>query len=561
MSRSSIEFDAIRQAQSPFDLLRRQAELWPDQPLLILPKAVQTLWGLDRSVWTYAEALVEVSRLASAYREAGYGPGHRVALMFENRPQHFLHWLALNSVGTSVVPLNPDYKDEELIYALDHSAACLIASVPACLPSLKAAARAKGLEVWLDGPVPAAPLSPGATVGREEDRECVLAYTSGTTGRPKGCILSNRYFLCWGEWYVAQEGKIRLREGQERLITPLPTFHINAMGNSFVGMLASGGAQIIVDRFHPRSWLDMARETGASCFHYLGVMPAILLALPESSEDRSHNLRFGLGGGVHPDHHSQFETRFGVPLLEGWAMTEAGGAALLCAAEEPRQIGTRCIGPPDRPGPGLDWRIVDDAGRDVVRGQSGEFLVRAKGADPRRGLFSGYLNDPAATDLIWADGWLRTGDVMIEDSDGQLHFAERKKDLIRRSGENISGAEVEAVLLAHPDVRQVAVVPCPDPLREEEVVAVVVAKSADAEPARLAQSLFDHSARHLAYYKLPGHIIFINDLPVTSTGKLAKGEIRALASKTDTAYLRFDLREQKQAQRLAGRDGHEGLQR
>lgn len=558
MSRSPDGFVAIRLAVSPYDLLRRQADLWPDRPLMILPEAVRALWSLGRRTWTYSEALQEVNRLADLYRAAGYGPGHRVALLFENRPGHFLHWLALNSLGASAVPLNPDYRDDELSYALDHSGAALIASVPACRDRLDRAARDKEVPVWLEGPVPAAPRPVAVPNGPEDAQECVLAYTSGTTGRPKGCILTNRYFLAWGECYVAQEGHIGLREGRERLITPLPTFHVNAMGNSFMGMLASGGAQVIVDRFHPRSWLDMARETGATCFHYLGVMPAILLALPESAADASHSLRFGLGGGVHPDHHARFEARFAVPLLEGWAMTEAGGAALLCASEEPRCIGSRCLGNPDRPGPRLDWRIVDDAGKDVTAGMPGEFLVRAKGDDPRRGFFAGYLNDPDATAEAWAGGWLHTGDIMVEGPDGQLHFAERKKDLIRRSGENISGAEVEAALMTHPGVRQIAVVPCLDPLREEEVMVVVVAKEADEDRADLAQSLFDHAARHLSYYKLPGHILFLDDLPITSTGKLAKGEIRLLANDPATPHPRFDFRDQKQAQRIMGRNSREG---
>jgi len=541
MSRSSIEFDAIRQAQSPFDLLRRQAELWPDQPLLILPKAVQTLWGLDRSVWTYAEALAEVSQLASAYREAGYGPGHRVALMFENRPQHFFHWLALNSVGTSVVPLNPDYKDEELIYALDHSAACLIASVPACLPRLKVAAQAKGLTVWLEGPLPGAPLSSGATVGREEDRECVLAYTSGTTGKPKGCILSNRYFLCWGEWYVAQEGKIRLREGRERLITPLPTFHINAMGNSFVGMLASAGAQIIVDRFHPRSWLDMARETGASCFHYLGVMPAMLISAPPDPADRDHQVRFGFGAGVEKTLHADFETRYGFPLIEAWACTETGNGGVICANEEPRKIGTACIG---RPAAEVAIRIVDDSGNPVEDGAPGELLIRRAGDNPRYGFFSGYLKDPEATSALWEGGWLRTGDLVRQDPDGALHFVDRKKNLIRRSGENIAAVEVEEILNRHPAIRLSAVAAAPDKIRGDEVAAFVVLEAGDGTQAQ-AEAIVDWALEQMAYYKVPGWVAFVERLPLTATQKVLRGELRGMVSALFDKGAFFDTRHKK----------------
>ncbi|HMS94282.1 MAG TPA: AMP-binding protein, partial [Tabrizicola sp.] len=133
MSRAPIGFEAIGLAVSPYDLLQRQAQLWPDHALLVLPEAVRQLWGLDRLVWTYREVRTEVDHLAAGYASAGYGVGHRVALLFENRPQHFLHWFALNSLGVSIVPLNPDYRADELRYALTHSAACLIVTVPTCL--------------------------------------------------------------------------------------------------------------------------------------------------------------------------------------------------------------------------------------------------------------------------------------------------------------------------------------------------------------------------------------------------------------------------------------------
>lgn len=540
-------FDAIASAQSPFELLSMQAEIWPDNPLLILPDAVRRLWNLDASVWTYAETLAETLRIAAAYRAAGYGVGHRVALLHENRPHHFFHWLALNSLGVSVVPLNPDYTADELNYVLGHSAVCLVVVAPSCRDRVESAAAKLCVPVADDtAALSVAPPAPAADIALDQ-RECVLAYTSGSTGTPKGCLLSNRYFLGWGDWYVAQQGYVCLQPGRERLITPLPTFHVNAMGNSFMGMLAAGGAQVIVDRFHPRSWIAMARETGATCFHYLGVMPAMLMALPGSEDDRRHGMRFGLGGGAHPEHHRPFEQRFGVPLLEGWTMTETGGALLLCAVDEPRHIGTRCLGRPDRAGPPLDFRVVGDDGKVVAFGSSGEFLVRAGGADPRRGLFSGYLNDAGATAKAWEGGWLHTGDIVRQGEDGSLHFVERKKNIIRRSGENIAAIEVEGVLAGHGDVAQVAVVPTPDPLREEEVVAVVVLRDGAARDAAAAERLLDHAAARLAYYKLPAYVMFVEALPTTATGKLRKPALLELAAEPLAHAESYDLRAAKGA--------------
>ncbi|MCY1667531.1 AMP-binding protein [Rhizobium sp. SL86] len=539
-------------ARSPYSLLVRQTLAFADNPLLILPTEVARLWGLDRRVWTYGEVQTEVDRLAGRYRDAGYGPGHRVAVLAENRPAHFIHWLALNSLGVSLVPVNPDYTADELSYLLEHSESALLVTVESRAAQVADVARSLKVPVILDHAetIPAAATAAGHPVDDEFGAEAALIYTSGTTGRPKGCLLSNGYFLAWGDWYTSQGGLVSLQAGQERLITPLPTFHVNAMGNSFMGMLASGGAQVIVDRFHPRSWWDMAIETGATCFHYLGVMPAILLAIAPSAKDRAHRLRFGVGGGVHPDHHGAFEARFGVPLLEGWAMTESGGACLLCAVDEPRHVGERCLGRAERAGPQMEARLVDDAGNDIEAGAPGELLVRAAGADPRRGLFSGYLKNEAATAEIWAGDWLHTGDVMRRDLLGNLYFVDRKKNIIRRSGENIAAVEVEGAISSHPGVAQVAVVAVLDPLRGEEVMAVVVAKDKQQAGPALASALLSHCAGQLAYFKLPGYIAFLDTLPTTSTQKIRKADLGTLAQDPMSHPDCHDLREAKQALRI-----------
>ena len=532
-------------------LLAQQAETFADQDLFVLPASVRAMWDAPQSAWSYGEVHARVSALAEAYRGAGYGPDHRVALLLENRPAHFEHWLALNTIGVTVVPVNPQASADELTYLLSHSESVLLVRLPghAALADPVAAA----LNVAVAGPddAPQAigaeqPLAPA-----DPERPCALIYTSGTTGRPKGCVLSNRYFLNWSHWYRSQRGHIALRDGVERLMTPLPTFHVNAMGHSFMGMLSCGGAQIIVDRFHPRQWWAEAIETKATCFHYLGVMPAILLELPETPEERSHGMRFGLGGGVHPDHHARFEERYGVCLLEGWAMTETGGAGTMCAASEPRHVGQRCIGRPDRPGPEIEMKVVDDAGNELPRGTPGELIVRARGDDPRKGFFTEYLKNPEATAEAWADGWLHTGDVMRMDEDGALFFVERKKNIIRRSGENIAAAEVEAVISQVPGVSAVAVVASPDPLREEEVLAVIVPADPDGDGAALADAIFARCEEKLTYFKVPGLVVPVASLPTTSTQKVQKAGLRDIANAPLDAPGCVDLRERKNALRKA----------
>ena len=203
--------------------------------------------------------------------------------------------------------------------------------------------------------------------------------------------------------------------------------------------------------------------------HYLGIIAPLLLGQPASAQDRAHGVRFGLGAGIEPQLHAPFEARFGFPMIELWGMTEM--VRVLSDSHEPRQVGTRAFG---RAVPGIDVRVVDDHDRDVPDGQPGEMLIRHSAATPRRGCFSGYLDDEAATETAWRGGWFHTGDVVSRSPDGMLHFVDRKKNIIRRSGENIAAAEIEAVLLTHPDVAQAAVMAVKDELREEEVLACVV---------------------------------------------------------------------------------------
>lgn len=533
-------------AGSVYAKLVETAGKFPGSDLFVLPSWLQQQWQLPQSVWSYTETVDIVNRNAAAYAAAGYGPGQRVALLLENRPDHFFHYLALNSLGVSVVPVNPDYKDDETQYLLEHSESVALIVVPSRLEQVARVAAEVGVPVGLSHEPPPQPSRPpsGGTVGLQA--EAAILYTSGSTGRPKGCVLTNAYFYGWGEWYMEQGGYIALQPGQERVMQPLPTFHTNGMGNSFMGMLFCGGAQIIFDRFHPRSWWKDAVETGATCMHYLGVMPAMLLNVPPGEYDKAHKVRFGLGGGVHPSHHALFEERFGTKLLEGWAMTEGAGATVLMMNEEPRNIGTQCIG---RPRADTEIRIVDDNDNDVPPHQPGEFLVRAAGPDKRRRFFSGYLKDQAATDAVWKGEWFRTGDIVRLAENGCLYFVDRKKNLIRRSGENISTAEVEGALAAHPQVSEMAVVAVLDEIRGEEVMAALSLQPGATADRAMAEDIFQHCLSRMAYYKVPGYIAFLDQLPKTSTQKIRKVDLGDLVVNPTKHANCFDLREVKQASR------------
>ncbi|MEI2384441.1 AMP-binding protein [Breoghania sp. JC706] len=523
-----------------FGRFRRTAARFPDRPFLaVLPETAE-VYGIEPGEITYGAMLEAVEARAVLFAGAGYGAGHRVALLLQNRPDFLINWFALNALGVSVVPVNPDLRSAELEYLIGHSEASLVVAIPERVEELAAAAEAAGTGTGRIAPVISpkdaipAPLRPaaspyGAASDTTSDRtkECALLYTSGTTGRPKGCVLTNDYFLLAGEWYATVGGLSALHvEPAERMLTPLPVFHMNAMAYSVMAMMTVGGSICILDRFHPRSWWASVRGFGATVVHYLGVMPAMLMSAAPSPADRDHKVRFGFGAGVDRTLHAPFEERFGFPLLEAWAMTETGAGAVVMASTEPRKIGTSCFG---KPGPEMDIVIRREDGSEAGTDEPGELLVRRAGPDPRRGFFREYLKDAEATTAAWAGGYLNTGDVVSRDADGRLHFMDRKKNVIRRSGENISAVEVEAVLLTHPDVRQVAVAPTPDPVRGDEVVALVVPESvpADEGGARLlAEDIVRFCLSRLAYYKAPGFVAFVSSIPLTSTEKIQRGALK-----------------------------------
>ncbi|MBL8266693.1 AMP-binding protein, partial [Steroidobacter sp.] len=302
---------------------------------------------------TYGEARIETDRLSATLQSLGFQPGHRVALALGNTADFFLYFLALNRLGCSIVPINAAMSRDELRYVLAHAdiSAAFVRSayvqrLSEAMPPGRPVVDVQQQRDVLIGPYGEPTAMPD---------EAALLYTSGTTGTSKGCVLTDSYFSQIGTHYTTLGGYCSFRPGVERLATPLPVTHMNALGCSFMAMLLTGGCLIQLDRFHPSSWWNTIRDTRATCFHYLGVMPAMLLgATPSGQDDHSSQIRFAFGAGVDPKHHAAFESRFGVPLIEAWAMTETGGGAWITANVDPRHVGERCFG---RIPEGLEVRI------------------------------------------------------------------------------------------------------------------------------------------------------------------------------------------------------------
>ncbi len=511
---------------SVYQAFERTRARHADRPFLHIPE--HCAGGLVEL--TYEQAGAAVARAIAGYRTLGYGPGHHVALLLDNRADFYIQWLALNAIGATMVPLGAELAQEEMNSLLAHGDVDMLVHLPERRPEAgRAADSIRGLALATPLSIDAADAAPAARPrsGTASPERAAIVFTSGSTGRPKGCVLSNAYFLAFGRWYQQLGGRCLLRSAVERLITPLPLNHVNALAFSCMGMILTAGCIVQLDRFRPSRWWATVVESGATVMHYLGVMPAMLLRMAPDPAERSHALRFGFGGGVNTAHHAAFEDRFQVPLIEAWAMTETGGAGTLSTHVGPRHVGTGCIGRPSAAY--SEARIVDEKGDVQPVDGVGELVVRATGADPRSGFFSGYYKDHAATEAVWQGGWLHTGDLGRRGEDGSFFFVGRRKRIIRRSGENISAAEIETVLCEDERVKEAAVVPVPDPVREEEVFACIVPRSDVAPCDAAVDAILSAIAQRLAYYKVPGYIAFVDALPVTATQKLRYGALTDLA--------------------------------
>jgi acyl-CoA synthetase (AMP-forming)/AMP-acid ligase II len=492
------------------------------RPFLCIPERHDRDYFPEGIELSYGEILRQICALRDRYRASGFGHGHRACLLLENRPDFIVHWLALNSIGVSIVPINPAYRATEIEYLISHAEPDLVVTLPRqkelekalteALPLLVVSGDDLGASVLR---IPLAKRSPPLTGRPGSETEAALLYTSGTTARPKGCILTNEYVVTTGRWYASRGGEATYHFGTDRLYSPLPLFHMAGLTLTTMAMMLTGGCLILPERFNAKhTWRDIV-GCKATVLHYLGVIVAALLTQPESSDEKLHALRFSIGVGANPQQRSRARARFGIPFVEGWGMTETGRSCFNTV--EPRHLDANTIG---RSEPGFELSIRDAANREVAPGATGELCARYSADNPRKGFFSAYLKDPDATEEAWRGGWFHTGDSACQHEDGAIVFVDRLKHLIRRAGENISAAEVEGVINLAPGVRQSAVVAGHDPVRQEEVVAFIAAEIPGSVEA--AQDLFDFCAGRLAYYKLPAWIAYVDALPMRSTNKIQK---------------------------------------
>ncbi|WP_037568709.1 AMP-binding protein [Phaeacidiphilus oryzae] len=506
-------------------LIAARAAAHPDRPALICGDARLTYRELD-------QAVTEVAR---GFAALGAVPGDSVGILLPNRLEYLLSWFGAARAGLVEVPVNASYKGAFLDHALrvadvrvlvtEPALLDLVAGLPSLPPSLAQV-------VLLDGE--AAGGGPAGGRGRLPSRVRLLGWermlaggspaelprvgpadpvavmlTSGTTGRSKGVVYPHRMQVV-----AAAEAALRMATGpEERLYTCLPLFHGAAQVNLSLHALAAGAALVLGRRFSASRFWDELRRHEVTQFNALGSILPMLLAQPPSPRDREHRARKAFAAPAPPQVLHPFEERFGVHLVEGYGLTEIKNVLY-------NPLGARRVGSLGLPTPSTELEVHDEAGDRVEPGRVGEIVYRPRRPDI---MFSGYRGDPEATLATMKDLWWHTGDLGRTDEDGYFYFVDRKKDALRRRGENISSHEVESVLLAYPGVVAAAAVATPSELGEDEVLAVL---QPDTGRRLDLAEVFAHCDRSMPHFMVPRYYRVVDALPLTPTGKVRKSALR-----------------------------------
>ena len=357
--------------------------------------------------------------------------------------------------------------------------------------------------------------------------EAAILYTSGTTARPKGVLVTHANYLCAGET-VARAMRLT---PEDRHLVVLPLFHGNAQYYSTMSALVTGASIALMARFSASRFFDQAIAHRCTVSSLFAAPIRMVLAQPRRPEHAANDLRVVIfAQSVTPAQLADWEERFRAPLLQLWGMTETMGPPLMNPLDGERRNQSMGL-----PAPGYATRLVDESGRPVARGEIGQIVVRG---EPGVSLMKGYYRNPDATAETIRDGWLWSGDNARQDADGYYHFVDRAKDMIKRSGENVAASEVEAVVREHPDVFDCAVIGVPDEMRDEAILAVVVPRSGAGEQsaAQLTQeAVIDWCRQRLAGFRVPQFVRFRAELPRTAVGKVQKHVLRAEIGSTPRA--------------------------
>jgi long-chain acyl-CoA synthetase len=447
-----------------------------------------------------------VTAVAAVLAAAGLRYGDVLAIMLPNRVELITSMFAAWRLGAAVTPVNPALTEQEARYQIADAGATLVVADDAAAAMLRDGPyRIIGLE---EVTAPVRPVAPPAMVN-DPDALALLIYTSGTTGRPKGVMLDHANIRATADLIV----RWFEMTGDTRSLLVLPLFHVNGIMVSVVSPLLAGGSAFVAERFQAASFWATVEQVRPTFFSAVPTIYALLVSRPGPQPD-TRSLRFVICGAAPMPRQliGEFEKRFGVPVVEGYGLSEC---TVVCTLNPLH--GIRKAGSVGLPVPGVGVGVVDADDTPLPAGQAGEVVVRGPN------VMRGYLGRPAETAEVLRGGWLHTGDVGRFDDDGYLTLVDRVKDLIIRGGENIYPKEIEDVLYGHPAVLEAAVVGQPDPVFGEQPVAFVALRPGfSVDPGEL----IEHCRPSLARYKMPREVYLADTLPKNAVGKVAKPVLR-----------------------------------
>ena len=485
---------------------------------------------------TYRQLHDRVLRTAGMFRGLGIDTGDRVCLFLPNCPEFLYCWFGLSAIGAIAVPVNTAYKRDETAYILNDAEASALVSHPALADVAEAAAslapsvRAKLLVAGESGGAAADSLPTRSWAGFTETLALaepvselpavspldisMLVYTSGTTGNPKGVEVTHQMYVAAGQGFAHWTEAV----ADDRFFTCLPYFHANAQYYSTMGALAAGAALVVADRFSASRFWDQVREAGATVVNFIGMMMPVLAKQAEVESDLNNRVRLFYGSpALAPEFLQAFQERFGTDIIVGFGMTETCYGTIERIGDRRRANSSGL--PRQHPDSAFvnEIRIADDSGNPVGANVIGEITI----SNPATML--GYWRNEEQTRDALRDGWLFTGDLGWLDDDGFLYFVDRKKDVIRRRGENISSQQVEDAIKDHPNVLDCAVIAVPSELGEDEVKAYVVPRpGAAVQPDEVVLWCADR----LAYFKVPRYIEMRDEFPRTPSLRVRKDVLR-----------------------------------